>query len=115
MQKVLSLLKPQGRIVGLLFDKVFEAPGPPFGGDVVTYEKLFRPFFPSTKWKSVTIVFHQEQEKRFLLIFQNLNPIMEFYESRRIRAYTGFLPYSSNRLKAYMAGNLGNFCSIRLL
>lgn len=49
VQKVLSLLKPQGRIVGLLFDKVFEAPGPPFGGDVVTYEKLFRPFFSIDK------------------------------------------------------------------
>lgn len=45
VQKVLSLLKPKGRIVGLLFDKIFEEPGPPFGGDLYTYEKLFKPYF----------------------------------------------------------------------
>lgn len=49
VQKVLSLLKPNGRIVGLLFDKIFEEPGPPFGGDVVTYENLFKPFFKIQK------------------------------------------------------------------
>lgn len=45
VQQVLAMLKPKGRIVGLLFDKVFEEAGPPFGGDPVLYEKLFNPFF----------------------------------------------------------------------
>lgn len=41
MQK---LLTPGGRLVGLLFDKVFEG-GPPFGGNVAEYEGYFKPMF----------------------------------------------------------------------
>jgi SAM-dependent methyltransferase len=43
--QVLSLLKPRGRIIGLLFDYTFAVEGPPFGGDVDSYLALFRPFF----------------------------------------------------------------------
>jgi SAM-dependent methyltransferase len=39
-----ALLKPSGRIAGLLFDRDFEG-GPPFGGDAETYRQLFSPFF----------------------------------------------------------------------
>lgn len=41
VNKVADLLKPQGKLVGLLFDKVFEADGPPFGGTRVQYKELF--------------------------------------------------------------------------
>lgn len=41
VNKAADLLKPQGKLVGLLFDKVFEADGPPFGGTRAEYKELF--------------------------------------------------------------------------
>ncbi len=40
VSKMYELLKPTGRLVGLLFNRVFEK-GPPFGGSKTEYEKLF--------------------------------------------------------------------------
>lgn len=42
--KMRSLLKPGGKLVGLLFNKHFEG-GPPFGGDENEYRELFSPSF----------------------------------------------------------------------
>ncbi|OYZ03023.1 MAG: SAM-dependent methyltransferase [Sphingobacteriia bacterium 28-36-52] len=39
-----SLLKPKGKLVGLLFNRAFEG-GPPFGGDLVSYHQLFESYF----------------------------------------------------------------------
>lgn len=39
--KMASLLAPEGKLAGLLFDRVFEEEGPPFGGTKEEYEKLF--------------------------------------------------------------------------
>lgn len=44
-EKAASLLKNQGRIVGLLFDREFDRPGPPFGGSEVEYRKIFMSLF----------------------------------------------------------------------
>lgn len=43
--KCFELLKPGGLLAGLLFNKVFEKPGPPFGGDAQTYQSIFSPYF----------------------------------------------------------------------
>ncbi|MFY8019982.1 MAG: methyltransferase domain-containing protein [Bacteroidia bacterium] len=40
-----SLLAPKGKIVGLLFNHLFEENGPPFGGTYSEYRKLFEPKF----------------------------------------------------------------------
>jgi methyl halide transferase len=40
VQKVKTLLKPGGKLVGLLFDRQF-ADGPPFGGNTSEYAELF--------------------------------------------------------------------------
>lgn len=40
-----SLLKPGGTLAGVLFDRTFDAPGPPFGGHRDDYAELFEPFF----------------------------------------------------------------------
>ncbi len=40
VQKIHSLLKPQGKLVGVLFNKDFEG-GPPFGGTKIDYAALF--------------------------------------------------------------------------
>ncbi|UIR54594.1 TPMT family class I SAM-dependent methyltransferase [Sphingobacterium sp. SRCM116780] len=44
-----SLLHTHGKIVGLLFDKTFTQPGPPFGGNTVEYQLIFSPFFAIKK------------------------------------------------------------------
>ncbi len=40
-----ALLKPKGKLVGLLFDTVFEKDGPPFSGNKAEYTKYFSPYF----------------------------------------------------------------------
>lgn len=39
-----DLLKPHGKLVGLLFNRAFEV-SPPFGGDLESYQQLFDPYF----------------------------------------------------------------------
>ncbi len=45
-KKISSLLNPNGKLVGLLFDREFEG-GPPFGGSQSEYMDVFKPFFAS--------------------------------------------------------------------
>jgi SAM-dependent methyltransferase len=45
VRHVHHLLKPGGRLVGVLFDREFGTEGPPFGGSRAEYETLFAPFF----------------------------------------------------------------------
>ena len=42
--KIQELLKPGGKLAGVLFNRTFEN-GPPFGGDEAEYRKLFEPLF----------------------------------------------------------------------
>lgn len=44
VQKMNELLKPGGRLVGLLFNRSFDG-GPPFGGSETEYRELFEPYF----------------------------------------------------------------------
>lgn len=41
VEKMVSLLNPDGKLVGLLFNRHFEG-GPPFGGSKLEYQELFR-------------------------------------------------------------------------
>ncbi len=43
--KMHELLADKGKLVGLLFNKVFEKEGPPFSGTKATYEALFKDYF----------------------------------------------------------------------
>jgi hypothetical protein len=36
-----ELIAPNGKLMGVLFDRIFEMEGPPFGGNQVEYNKLF--------------------------------------------------------------------------
>ncbi|HSN47416.1 MAG TPA: hypothetical protein VLR29_01515, partial [Flavobacterium sp.] len=44
VSKMHQLLSGNGKLVGLLFNKTFEA-GPPFGGSKKEYEQLFKDYF----------------------------------------------------------------------
>ncbi|WP_367105561.1 methyltransferase domain-containing protein [uncultured Psychrobacter sp.] len=45
VQQMATLLKPKGKLVGLLFDVAFEHEGPPFGGTKEEYQQRFAPYF----------------------------------------------------------------------
>ena len=49
--KMKALLKDDGKLVGVLFNKEFEG-GPPFGGNEEEYRKLFSQYFSSVKINS---------------------------------------------------------------
>jgi SAM-dependent methyltransferase len=48
VQKMHELLKDNGKLCGVLFNRNFEG-GPPFGGSIVEYQKLFPAFFNKVK------------------------------------------------------------------
>lgn len=45
VHKMHSLLEPGGHLTGVLFSRVFEEDGPPFGGTAPEYELMFAPQF----------------------------------------------------------------------
>ncbi|MEN6669350.1 methyltransferase [Psychrobacter sp. B38] len=45
VEQMAALLKPNGRLVGLLFDKAFGRDEPPFGGTKEEYQQRFQPHF----------------------------------------------------------------------
>lgn len=44
-KKMHELLNDKGILAGVLFNCIFENPGPPFGGESAEYEKVFSPYF----------------------------------------------------------------------
>jgi SAM-dependent methyltransferase len=44
-QKMFDLLKPNGKLIGVLFNKEFDFDGPPFGGTIPEYEGYFNGLF----------------------------------------------------------------------
>lgn len=51
-KKSASLLQENGRIIGVLFDKHFNQPFPPFGGCPCEYEPIFKPYFNIVKMEA---------------------------------------------------------------
>lgn len=49
VQKAHELLAENGRIIGVLFNTVFEKQGPPFGGTTTEYHPIFDPYFEIQK------------------------------------------------------------------
>lgn len=45
VEKMANLLKSDGKIAGVLFSKIFEMTGPPFGGTKEEYQELFKDKF----------------------------------------------------------------------
>lgn len=49
VEKMYELLIPGGTLAGVLFNRDFEQPGPPFGGSMPEYKKLFKDKFDILK------------------------------------------------------------------
>lgn len=45
VRQIASLLNPGGKLIGLLFNRVFEQEGPPFGGEMAAYRAMFEDRF----------------------------------------------------------------------
>lgn len=45
VKKMSEIIKPGGKLVGVLFNREFEKEGPPFGGSKPSYINLFEPYF----------------------------------------------------------------------
>ena len=62
--KINELLRSKGKLIGVLFNRSFSHQGPPFGGDIEEYQKIFSKYFSirtlSTCYNS--ILPRQEQE-----------------------------------------------------
>lgn len=51
-KKMSELLKPNGRLVGVMFNFPLTEEGPPFGGSIKEYEKYFKPYFDISKMET---------------------------------------------------------------
>lgn len=67
--KMHELLSKNGKLVGLLFDKEFENPGPPFGGCKCQYEPLFSPYFTFNTFEACINSIQQRQGEELFINF----------------------------------------------
>ncbi|MCL6257495.1 TPMT family class I SAM-dependent methyltransferase [Aquiflexum sp. TKW24L] len=69
VKKMKSLIKPGGKLVGLLFNRHFQNPGPPFGGEFGEYKNLFEKEFHILKMEECynSIPARQGHELFFIL------------------------------------------------
>lgn len=59
--KMHSILKPEGKLVGLMFEAVLNEDHPPFGGDNAEYLKYFQPYFKNIQMEPCYNSFHNRQ------------------------------------------------------
>lgn len=68
--KMKELLKPHGKLVGLLFEMDTNGQGPPFGGDRMEYQKLFEPHFKIKRLESCYNSVPQRSGKELFLTLE---------------------------------------------
>ena len=64
-----NILKPEGRVIGLLFNKQFDQSGPPYGGSEEEYRKLFSPYF---KIQTMEVCYNSISPRQNSELFINL-------------------------------------------
>ena len=68
VKKVKSLLAPNGKLAGVLFNREFEHQGPPFGGVEASYRKLFENDFELTEFSSCYNSHHKRAESELFVL-----------------------------------------------
>ncbi len=68
VNKMHSLLKPDGKLVGLLFNRDFEE-GPPFGGNIEEYSTLFANDFTFKVFESCYNSFIKRKDTEIFIVF----------------------------------------------
>ncbi|TXK33253.1 methyltransferase domain-containing protein [Pontibacter qinzhouensis] len=69
-QKCAELLRPGGKLVGLLFDTEFLQPGPPFGGSREEYRSYFAPYFEFVHYETAYNSITPRQGKELFICLQ---------------------------------------------
>lgn len=70
VEKMSQLLKPKGKLVGLLFDFPLTESGPPFGGGIDEYRSLFSKRFKIKTLERATNSIKERQGKELFFIFE---------------------------------------------
>jgi SAM-dependent methyltransferase len=70
VEKMQALLKPKGKIVGLLFQFPLTEAGPPFGGSQEEYKELFAPYFTIKTLEKAHNSIKPRKDKELFFIFE---------------------------------------------
>ena len=70
-QHVKQLLKPEGKLVGLLFNDVLNIDKPPFGGNKKEYQDLFESLFQIITLETAYNSVKPREERELFVIFKN--------------------------------------------
>ncbi len=73
VEKMYQLLKPNGKLAGLLFDFELTTSGPPFGGSISEYKSLFEKKFKIKILESSINLIKERQGKELFFIFETYN------------------------------------------
>jgi len=73
VSKMASLLKPKGKLVGLLFDFELTEEGPPFGGSKAEYQKRFSIYFKIKVLERAHNSIKPRSGRELFAIFEKLN------------------------------------------
>ncbi|MCT4630993.1 methyltransferase domain-containing protein [Winogradskyella sp.] len=71
-EKMHQLLKPNGKMAGLLFNFPLSESGPPFGGSLTEYKSLFSKYFKIKTLKPSINSIKERQGKELFFIFEKL-------------------------------------------
>jgi len=71
--KMASLLKPKGKLIGLLFNFELTEQGPPFGGSVEEYQKRFSKYFKIKVLESAFNSIKPRSGRELFAIFEKIN------------------------------------------
>lgn len=67
-EKMYSLLKPSGKLAGVLFNCEFDKEGPPFGGDEKEYRMYFEPLFETRMEPCYNSIPKREGRELFIIL-----------------------------------------------
>jgi thiopurine S-methyltransferase len=70
-KKMHDIIKPNGKLFGLLFNFPLTSDGPPFGGTRSEYIKLFSPYFKVNILETATNSIKPRQGRELFFIFEN--------------------------------------------
>jgi len=73
VKKMFSLLKPNGKLVGLLFDFELTEQGPPFGGSLAEYQKRFSKYFKIRVLERAHNSIKPRNGRELFAIFEKIN------------------------------------------
>jgi hypothetical protein len=72
VNKMSELLAPNGKLMGVLFDRTFELEGPPFGGFQVEYKKLFQTNFDFIHFMPCYNSYHKRANTELFILIKNV-------------------------------------------